>query len=235
MPVRTQVYQGLLWQQIIDEQKPPSGARLPPLLMLVLHRGERRWKAPDTTGELIALSPDSTLWRWQPQARYYVLDMGAFPRDELARRSGLVTLLFRLEQRQSADELEELVGEVRVWFRRHAQYKRLQKLFVELIRRAGVACGAKTIEIRNIEENNVLLENMKAYKEQWLAVGRAEGKAEGKAEALICLLTKKFGGVGPSRERQIRGANLEILERWFKRAIASTNLRSVFNSARRAR
>jgi hypothetical protein len=36
MPVRTQIYQGLLWQQVIDEKKLKAGARLPPLLLLVL-------------------------------------------------------------------------------------------------------------------------------------------------------------------------------------------------------
>ena len=37
MAVRTQVYQGLLWQQVIDERRLRSGARLPPLLLLVLY------------------------------------------------------------------------------------------------------------------------------------------------------------------------------------------------------
>jgi hypothetical protein len=109
MAVRTQVYQGLLWQQVIDEQK--AGARLPPLLLLVLYNGERRWKAATTTSELIALSPDSPLWPWQPQVRYYLLDMGAFPKDALARRSSLVALLFRLEQRHSPEGLKELLDE----------------------------------------------------------------------------------------------------------------------------
>jgi len=45
MAVRTQVYQGLLWQQVIDEQKLQTGTRLPPLLLLVIYNGERSWKA----------------------------------------------------------------------------------------------------------------------------------------------------------------------------------------------
>jgi hypothetical protein len=70
MAVRTQVYQGLLWQQAIDEQKLKGGARLPPLLLLVLYNGERRWTAATEMSELIVLSPDSALWPWQPQVRY---------------------------------------------------------------------------------------------------------------------------------------------------------------------
>jgi hypothetical protein len=96
---------------VIDEQKLQAGARLPPLLLLVLYNGERRWKAAATTHELIALSPDSALWHWQPQVRYHVLDMGRFPKDKLARRSSLVALLFRLEQRHSPEGLKELLDE----------------------------------------------------------------------------------------------------------------------------
>jgi hypothetical protein len=73
MAVRAQVYEGLLWQQVIDEKKLLAGARLPPLLLLVLYNGVRRWDAPTSTRELIALSPDSALWPWQPQTRYYLL------------------------------------------------------------------------------------------------------------------------------------------------------------------
>ncbi len=122
MAVRTQVYQGLLWQQVIDEQQLQAGARLPPLLLLVLYNGERRWKAATTTSELIALSPDSTLWPWQPQVRYCLLDIGGFPKDELARRSSLVALLFRLEQPHSPEELKELVHEIFDWFRRARRF-----------------------------------------------------------------------------------------------------------------
>jgi hypothetical protein len=143
MAVRTQVYQGLLWQQVIDEQKLQAGARLPPLLLLVLYSGERRWKAATTTRELLALSPDSALWPWQPQVRYHLLDMGAFPKTELARRSSLVALLFRLEQRHSPEGLKELLDQVIGWFRQHEGHERLQGLFTELIREAFAGHGVK--------------------------------------------------------------------------------------------
>ncbi|MBF0374119.1 MAG: Rpn family recombination-promoting nuclease/putative transposase, partial [Alphaproteobacteria bacterium] len=46
MAVRTQVYEGLLWQHVIAEKKLKPGDRLPPVLMLVLYNGELRWSAP---------------------------------------------------------------------------------------------------------------------------------------------------------------------------------------------
>ena len=64
------------------------------------------------------------------------------------------------------------------------------------------------------------------------ARGRIEGKAEGKAEDLVHLLVARFGALAPSLRTRIRRARLATLERWFKRAIAASDLRSVFNSPR---
>jgi hypothetical protein len=233
MAVRTQVYQGLLWQQVIDEQQLRAGARLPPLLLLVLYNGEQRWKAATTTSELIALSPDSTPWPWQPQVRYCLLDMGSFPKDELARRSSLVALLFRLEQRHSPEELEELVHEVIDWFRRHEGYERLQGLFTELIREACAARGMSLSGFHNmLEVKTMLSETIEGWKRQWQAEGEVKGKAEGKAEALISLLAGRFGTVAPSWRERIRAAEIVTLEHWIDRAIVAPDLPSVFNPPR---
>ncbi len=69
MSVRTQVYEGLLWQHVIAEKKLKAKDRLPPVLLLVLYNGEKRWSAPTAVAELIALPSDSPLWPFQPQAR----------------------------------------------------------------------------------------------------------------------------------------------------------------------
>jgi hypothetical protein len=143
MAVRMQVYQGLLWQQIINEQNLKSGARLPPILLLVLYNGEPRWSAPREVSEIIALAPDSTLWHWQPRVRYYLLDMGALAGDDLARRASLVALLFRLERRQSPQQLEDLVRELIGWFRQHEGFDELKRLFGELVRQAILGLGVE--------------------------------------------------------------------------------------------
>jgi len=237
MAVRTQVYQGLLWQQVIDEQKLEAGSRLPPLLLLVLYNGERRWKAATTTRELVAISPDSAPWPWQPQVRYYLVDIGALAQNELARRSSLVALLFRLEQRHSPERVTALVEEVICWFQQHAGYDRLQGLFTELIREAFAGRGVNTSGVDLLEMKNMISIDYDGWQERWLAKGRAEGlaegeakgKTEGKAEALISLLVGRFGVVAPSWRKRIRRAELATLERWFKRAIDAPDLPSVFN------
>ena len=56
--------------------------------------------------------------------------------------------------------------------------------------------------------------------------------AEGRAEALVLLLVEKFGALTPSVHERIRGANLEVLGSWIKRAIAAPDLASVFDPPR---
>jgi hypothetical protein len=227
--VRTQVYQGLLWQQVIVEKKLKPGARLPPLLLVVLYNGKCPWKAVTDIRELVALSPDSPLWPWQPQVRYHVLDMSAFPGDDLMRRTSVAALLFRLERRPSKDELEELVGEVAGWFGQHPDSAELRRLFGELVRQAYVGLGITEAIPEDFLEMKTNLRTLgETWKQQWLA----EGRAEGKAEALVCLLAERFGAIKPSLRKRIRAADLTTVECWFKRAIVAPDLLSVFAQPR---
>ncbi|MFL6600426.1 MAG: Rpn family recombination-promoting nuclease/putative transposase [Steroidobacteraceae bacterium] len=157
--------------------------RLPPLLLLVLYNGVRRWDAPTEISELIALSPDSALWPWQPQARYHLLDIGAFPKDDLARRASLAALLFRLEQRHPPEQIEQLLGEVIGWFRRHEGYGRLRELFAELVREALAGFGLKLPASEDLLDMKTNLSTLgETWKQQWRAEGLAEGRADGLAE-----------------------------------------------------
>jgi hypothetical protein len=143
--------------------------------LLVLYNGERRWKAATAISELIALSPDSALWPWQPRVRYYVLDMGGFPKDELARRASLVALLFRLEQRHSPEEIQRLLDEVIGWFRRHGGHERLQELFAGLVREGLAGQSVKLSGLEGLAEMKTrFATQFEAWKEQWLAEGEAK-------------------------------------------------------------
>jgi len=62
MSVRAQVYQGLLFQQIVAEKRLERDSKLPPVLTLVLYNGAEAWTAPTGVSELIGLPEDSPLW-----------------------------------------------------------------------------------------------------------------------------------------------------------------------------
>jgi hypothetical protein len=109
--------------------------------LVVLYNGERRWNAMTETRNLIRLSPDSSLWYWQSQVRYCLVDIGAISGKELVRRSSLVALLFRFEQLTSPKGLKVLAGEVKDWFKRHKGCESLRRLFAELLREAFARHG----------------------------------------------------------------------------------------------
>ena len=137
MAVRMQVYVGLLWQQIIKENRLKHHDRLPPVLPIVLYNGDRPWDAPTGLADLITLPVGSALWHWQPQLRYHLLDEGAFSQDDLTRRDSLAALLFRLEHCHTPEELVHLIDEVIGWFRRHPDYRTLQHLFTDVVQQAA--------------------------------------------------------------------------------------------------
>ena len=233
MAVRTQVYQGLLWQQVIAETKLKTGDSLPPLLMLVLYNGERRWTAPSDLAEMIALPAHSPLWHWQPRIRYHLLDMGAFPGDDLARRDSLAALLFRLEQRQTPEVLKGLIDEVVGWFRQHPGAADLKQLFSELVRTAMKGPGATPPLPEDLMEATPMLTTLvDSWKQQWRAEGRAEGKAEGKADALKRLLESQFGPIPEPYRLRIAAADLDELDRLFDRALTATTLDAVFDETK---
>jgi hypothetical protein len=244
MHVRTQVYQGLLWQQVIREMKLSRGARLPPILSIVLYNGDARWRsrAPFAFYDKIRLEQDSALWNWQPEVHYYLLDMGDFSQHWLTESSSLLALLFRLEQKYELQDLEKLVCEVAGWFRRHEGFGELKLLFGELVRHVieTVAPGRVAVPDDFQEMKCMLARLGETWKSEWraegLAAGKAEGKAEGlvegKTEALLCLLTSRFGTLPHSYRKRINGAKLPAIERWFKRALKAPKLSSVFGSSR---
>lgn len=229
MAVRTQVYQGLLWQHIVAEQKLKAGDRLPPLLLVVLYNGEPRWNAPTSTAELVALPADSPLWPWQPQVRYHLLDMGAFVGADLAERESLTSLLFRLEQRQEPAMLAELIDETIVWFRRHPGYDELKRLFTELVRQALSGAGVAAPIPDDLQESRTMLSTLGAsWKQQWLAEGEAKGKAEGKAEMLIRQLRRRFGALPSEVEARVQAADGTELDDWSERFVDAQTLDDVF-------
>jgi len=245
MSVRAQVYSGLLWQQIIKERKEEKNrelkwkrnATLPPVLSIVLYNGDRRWTAPLEVRDLIALPTDSPLWPWQPRMRYYLIDEGAFPRDELVRRETLTALLFRLEHCRRPDDLLALIGEVIGWFRLHPGYDALKKLFVEIVAQAAYDIGGEgDIKIPSDlqEVQNMLATRTKEWKRHLIAEGEirgeVSGETKGKAETLLRQLRRRFGSVSSHIESRVLSADIDQLDEWMDRLMDTRELIEIFGA-----
>jgi hypothetical protein len=231
MAVRTLVYQGLLWQQLIKEGSVASNGMLPPVFTVVLHNGDQRWKASTDVKALIDLPQGSPLWAWQPQARYFLLDMTSMPIDKLGDADNLAALLVRLERGNAQPvDLLPLLNDLIALFRRHPEHAMLQSLFREMLRRTIRATGTSIPVPDELMEIKTMLETQgERWVRDWTAKGRAEGKAEGKADTLLRLLRRRFGDVSPDMEARVQATNdISTLDDWFDRAIDATTLDDVF-------
>ena len=95
-----------------------------------------------------------------------------------------------------------------------------------------------------LEVTNELVRLGEIWKCHCRAVGRAEGLAESRAkgwgkafgkglaqswaDSLVLLLAERFGQVPPDVREQISKAKVTTVKRWFKRAVAASDLPSVF-------
>ncbi len=148
MAVRTQVYQGLLWQQVIDEHETPGGYATTPASVAggLQRRAALEGRDHDPGADRAVPRLDAVALAATSPVPF--VGHGRLPQDELARRSSLVALLFRLERRHSPEGLRELLDEVIGWFRQHEGYERLRGLFAELIREAFARHRVKLVRVR---------------------------------------------------------------------------------------
>ena len=175
MAVRTLVYTGLLYQDLIRRGALGDDGRLPPVLPVVLYNGRPRWTAPVEVGDLIAPAGEA-LARFQPSQRCFLLDEGRWGEDDLPRRN-LVSALVALENSRSAENLSQVLAALSGWLR-SPEDDELRRAFAEWVRwmaprRYGEAAPPV---VQALEGGGAMLaERMKEWTEEWLREGREQG------------------------------------------------------------
>jgi hypothetical protein len=256
MALRVLVYASLLWQQLLNEKSLLPDGRLPPILPVVLYNGDRRWAAPLAMHELVGLPANSPLWQWQPAMSYQIVDEGAFPEDDLARRDALLALLFRLESSPDPEQVVVLADALLAWFSRHPGFEGVRSVFAELLGAImeplapGVRVPEELLEVRNM-----LASRAEDWKRQWLQEGELKGRQEGelkgrqegelkgrqegeergeergrrKGEAAILIrqLERRFGALPGWATERIATADTAALEEWSLRVFDATSLDEV--------
>jgi hypothetical protein len=220
MALRMLVYAGLLWQQLVREQRLMPDGRLPPILPVVLYNGDPRWGVPVELGELIGLADASPMWQWQPRLRYHLIDEGAFSPGDLEGRGGLPALLFRLENSSAPDQLVGLADAVLAWFARHPGFQAARAVFVELLGAAMAPLGpAVKVPEELLEVRNMLATRLEQWEQRLLL--------EGEAALLLRQLERRFGVVpGWARDR-VLAADTVTIEEWGLRVLDAVSLEDV--------
>ncbi len=240
MALRMLVYAGLLWQQLVREQRLLPDGRLPPILPVVLYNGDPRWRVPLEVRDLIGLPDDSPMWQWQPQLRYHAIDEGAFSPSTLEGRDGLPALLFRLENSPDAAQLVGLADELLAWFAGHTGFAAARKVLVEMLGAAMAPHGpAVRVPEELLEVRNMLATRVEEWKQQWLLEGERRGEERGEqrgekrgekrggAALLLRLLERRFGVLPDWAKDRVLAADPAVMEEWGLRVLDAATLEEV--------
>ncbi len=240
MALRIMVYVGLLYQDLIKRGEVLTDGRLPPILPIVLYNGSKRWMAATDIADLIPAVP-GLVEQFKPKLKYLLIDENAYSDTELASLNNLVAAVFRFEQSDGLETVQDLVSLLIVWLDDRID---LRCMFALWIRAALMRNNNYNIILPQVDDLLEIKVMLSERIEQWALAyiaegelkgklegelkGKLEGKHEGEMLALQKLLSKRFGAIPADITRLIANAPLEAIERWFDRAIDAQQLADIF-------
>ena len=185
MALRIRSYSSLLLLDIANRKRRFKPHSLPYVFPIVMYNGKRPWKVPlDADPFLFVPMPDE-LSQYCPQQSYILLDERHMPDEELDKRNGLVTQLFKLERSTTMEQfqpvlrrLEELLSESE-----NASLNKMLTLWAATaLKRAGFVEESR--KFRNLQEVNMLfgrdaLENAANWKNVYIQEGEKRGEERG--------------------------------------------------------
>lgn len=192
MSLRIMTYVGLLYQDLVKQNKLTWQGKLPPVLPIVLYNGERRWNAALDVAELVQPVPGG-LEHYRPTLPYLLLDEGAIVANEQwsEETRNVVSAIFRLEHHRSQQDAIDLIGLLVQWLQAPEQTQ-LRRHFVIWIRRVLLPSWVPEDEetewqaLDDLSEvHNMLAERAKKWPEQWKQQGLQQGRQEGRQEGRL--------------------------------------------------
>ena len=234
MAVRVLTYVALLYQDLAKSGQ-IQRRRLPPILPIVLYRGDRRWTAPTSLGPLFrtSVSPPKG---FRAQIRYQLIDVRRLRLDAPVLKRNLAAALFRIENSRSRGEIRENLRLLLAILKTSGTAS-LRRAFTIWINRVVLArLGTRQVgKVISLEEmHNVLSDRFTEWEAELRAIGRREGLREGKAELLLGQLRARFGHEPPQwARRQVHRATSAQLTRWGERLFSVKTLHNLLRPGRR--
>ena len=240
MALRMMVYVGLLYQDLIKRGDVLADGRLPPILPIVLYNGSQRWAAATDIADLIPAVP-GLVEQFKPRFKYLLIDENVYSDTELASLNNLVAAVFRFEQSDSLETVQDLISLLMDWLDDRLDLRRMFALWIRATLMRNNKYSIVLPQVDDLQEIKVMLsERIEQWALAYIAEGEQKGKLEGKLEgkqegkhegemlALQKLLSKRFGAIPANITRLIANAPLEAIENWFDRAIDAEQLADIF-------
>jgi hypothetical protein len=237
MPWRMLRYMVRVWERHLTEH--PKATRLPLVIPVVVHQGERPWSTPIELRDLIDIDPGTaqTVEEYLPRFRFRLEDMGsidpAHMRALLEARPftplGQISLFLLRDARGNPDLDVALEGWLDVLNRAWRAPDGTEMLpaafqYIVLVSETPVDRLRKVIARLGPEVE----EDFMTTADMLRAEGEAKGRAEGRAETLTQLLTQKFGPLPDPAVAKLHAASNEQLESWTGRVLPATTLEEIF-------
>ncbi len=195
MSARVCTYLALLHEHLIRTLKLRTGDALPPVFAMVLYHGKDRWSAPTTLGGLIGLPPRSSLWVWQPQVRFLLLQEQET--NVTGKGDNLAGLLIKLNQCRTGQDFANVIRQMGQAVSRDED-RDLRRLLVEWI----VQVLAKKHKVKiSAQDMGPLLEgrpmglehHIDGIVEDFKRMGHENGRNRSEDLALRTVLEARFG------------------------------------------
>ncbi len=194
MALRILSYTSLLLLDLIKTGKVKKGNKLPPVFPIVIYNGIKPWKEKQSVEELFSTMPES-LRVYCPNQRYFLLDEGQVPEDDLEKSQGLVKELVKLERTQDWEEVRIIIKEL-VQRLQSPRYLALRRTFTVWLGRVVLQRSGITKEISEFHDLNevdaMLEERVVHWKDKYIQegvslgvqIGRTEGISLGREEGI---------------------------------------------------
>jgi hypothetical protein len=240
MALRMMVYVGLLYQDLIKRGDVLADGRLPPILPIVLYNGSQRWSSATDVADLIPLVP-GLVEQFKPRLSYLLIDENTYSDSQLASLNNLVAAVFRFEQSDSLETVQDLISLLMDWLDDRPDLRRMFALWIRATLMRNNKYSIVLPQVDDLQEIKVMLsDRLEQWALAYIAEGELKGKLEGKLEgrregrqegemlALQKLLSKRFGAIPADITRLIANAPVESIERWLDRIIDAQQLADIF-------
>ena len=198
MALRMMEYTASIWKGLEREDLGPDG-EYPFVLPIVIYNGEQRWTAAIDVADLLAPVPE--LLGYRPRHRYLLIEIQAEDPATLPP-DNVLSMIARLEQARTAEDLEALVSTLPDWLGRIREHELagpfLTWIMHVLTQRHGERGKKLRRKLRKEEEAKMttLIERARKWGEerdqQWLQKGIEKG-IEQQHHLLYRLVNRRFG------------------------------------------